>query len=74
MQNAILITKDIEFGNHIMHPRGAHHGLIVLRLPYKFITKDIARILKIFLTNIDSAKLAGKISIIEVGRYRIREL
>ena len=71
-QKAILITKDIEFGSFILYPKGAHHGLIILRLPYNAKIEDILKYLKAFLTQIKINDLVGKIHVIEIGRYRVR--
>ena len=73
-QNAILITKDLEFGSSIIYPSQAHHGLIILRLPNYFTAHDIVRILKNFLEKFDPNNLVKKIVILELGRYRIRAM
>ena len=73
-QNAILITKDLEFGSIIIYPKGSHYGLIVLRLPDYFNSQDIIRVLTDFLQQINAADLIGKLIVLEIGRYRIREI
>lgn len=73
-QNAILITKDLEFGSPLLYPKETHYGLLVLRLPHWFDRKAIAENLIRFLQRIEPPDLVHKIVILEVGRYRIRDL
>ena len=73
-QNAILITKDIEFGSLILYSKETHYGLVILRLPHYFKADDIIRILKDFLRSIEPSLLIGKIAILELGKYRIRDI
>lgn len=37
---AILITKDLEFGSHLIYPKESHCGLIIVRLPFHFSTRQ----------------------------------
>ncbi|MEK6982851.1 MAG: DUF5615 family PIN-like protein [Candidatus Micrarchaeota archaeon] len=73
-QNAILITKDLEFGSFLIYPKTSHHGLIILRFPDYFKSYDIARALTEFLKTFDHNNLIGKLIVLEIGHYRIREL
>ena len=73
-KKAILITKDIEFGSIILYPRGAHYGLIVVRLPNYFNGNQITKALEEFLGIIDREQLIGALTILELGKYRIRSL
>ncbi len=70
----ILITKDLEFGSLIFYPKNSHYGLLVLRLPNYFNTIKIMAALEEFLKNIEIEKLINAITILEIGRYRIRKL
>jgi len=72
-QKSILITKDLEFGSFILYPKGTHYGLIIIRLPNNFTPDKVLKILKNFLVNIGENNLIGKIVVLEVGRYRIRD-
>lgn len=36
---AILLTKNMEFANILLHPINSHHGVIVLRLPPYFTAR-----------------------------------
>lgn len=73
-KKAILITKDLEFGNLLIYPSGSHFGLIVLRLPYHFTTNQISTALQLFLRKIKAEELVHSLVILEVGKYRIRRL
>ena len=71
---AILITKDLEFGNLLVYPKGSHFGLVVLRVPSSFKIEQIAAALLPVLKLLPSESLNDSITIIEPGRYRIRKL
>ena len=71
-QKAVLITKDLEFGNLLIYPKNSHYGLLILKLPYTFSAKQISKVLKEFLTKIDIKELVNSITILEIGKYRIR--
>lgn len=73
-ERAILITKDLEFGNLIIYPKNSHYGLIVLRLPYNFNVAQILKSLNDFFLNFDQNDLPGKIIVLELGKYRIRTI
>ena len=73
-QNAILVTRDIEFGSRILYPKNSHYGLLILRLPFNFSAKQISENLKKFLNNINVEILVNSITILELGRYRRRML
>ena len=72
-QDAILITKDLEFGSLLVYPKGSHYGLIVLRVPHHLTAQHNIKILKNFLQDIKTQNLAGKIIVLELGRYRTRD-
>ena len=73
-KKAILVTKDLEFGSFIVYPPGSHYGVIILKLPSSFITTQINHSIKIFLQNINIEILSHAIIILEVGKYRRREI
>lgn len=73
-QQAILVTKDVEFGSLVLYPKGAHYGLIVLRVPSHFHAKQIVKTLRDFFEQIQPNDLIDKITVVEVGRYRMRTL
>jgi predicted nuclease of predicted toxin-antitoxin system len=73
-KEAILVTKDIEFGSIILYPKDFHYGLLILRLPYFFTGKQIANVLKKFLEEVDVEMLVGNRTVLELGRYRMKEL
>ena len=69
---AILVTKDIEFGNLLLYPMGSHSGVIVLRLPFYFTAEQINGVLSEFLSSVEAKKLVDAVTIVELGRYRMR--
>ena len=72
-EQAILITKDLEFANILLYPPGSHYGLVVLRLPYYYTAQQISEVMKRFLSEIKLEELSESITVIELGRYRIRK-
>src|SRR3989344_3441657 len=72
-KNAVLISKDIEFGSLILYPENCHYGLIILRVPYHFTGEQITNVLKEFFDSYNIEDLAGKKIILELGRYRVRK-
>jgi len=73
-RNAILITKDLEFGSLIIYSKNSHYGLIVIRLPHFYTSNQIVKIMNRFLSNINVEILINSIVILEIARYRIRKL
>lgn len=73
-KKAILITKDKEFGNPLSYPKNSHHGLIIIRLLYFFTGNQITNTLKSHLDEIKIYSLINKVTILELGRYRQKEL
>ena len=71
---AILITKDIEFGSIIIYTKKSHYGVLILRLPHYFTGAQITNSIKEFFNTIDINNLIGNRTILEIGKYRIREL
>jgi predicted nuclease of predicted toxin-antitoxin system len=53
----ILVTRDLEFGNPYLYPRNSHYGLIIVRVPFYFTAKQINKILKEFLSSIETKNL-----------------
>ncbi len=43
----ILVTRDVEFANILRYPGGSHVGIIVLRLPFDFISDQINSVIGI---------------------------
>ncbi len=73
-QKAILVTKDLEFGSLLIYPKNSHYGLLILRLPNNFTAKKINESLEEFLRNIKVEDLINSITVLEIGRYRVRKL
>lgn len=71
--NRILVTKDLDFGNILNYPLKSHKGIIILRLPFFFTAKQINNVLSDFLKSIKENEIKDAITILEIGRYRIRK-
>jgi len=69
----IIISRDREFGNILKYPLGTHHGIIWVNLPYTFIRNQILDAVKRFFVEVERNRLPNNLTILEVGRYRIRE-
>lgn len=72
-EKAIVITRDLDFANIILHPIASHAGVVVLRVPPSFMAQQIVDFLKWFLTTIDKNQLPNSLVIVEPSRYRIRK-
>ena len=72
LNDFIIITRDLDFGNIPLYPIKLHKGVIILRLPYLFISKQINNAVSNFLKSITKEKIKNSIVIVELGRYRIR--
>ena len=73
-QQSILITKDLEFGSSILYPKGSHYGLLILRLPNQWAADKVIKAIKEFLTKIDPQELVNSITVLEIGKYRMRKV
>jgi predicted nuclease of predicted toxin-antitoxin system len=72
-QRMIIISRDKEFSNILKYPLGTHHGIIWVNLPYTFIRHQILDAVKRFFVGVERSRLPNNLTILEVGRYRIRE-
>jgi len=72
-RKAILITRDLEFGNPYLYPKDSHYGLLILRVPFYFTAEQINKILKQALSSIKIENLKKSVTIIEPGKIRIRK-
>jgi len=71
--NLILVTRDVEFANFLRYPMGSHVGVVVLRLPFDFTSERINSVLKDFIRSVKVEDLLNNVTIVELGRYRIRK-
>ncbi|PIX21709.1 MAG: hypothetical protein COZ69_13285 [Deltaproteobacteria bacterium CG_4_8_14_3_um_filter_45_9] len=69
----IIISRDKEFGNILKYLLGAHYGIIWVNLPYIFIRHQILDAVERFFVEVERDRLPNNLTILEVGRYRIRE-
>ena len=71
-EGMIIISRDMEFGNILKYPLGSHCGIIVARLPYTFVRRQILDTIRKFFVDVEKSKLPNNLTILEVGKYRIR--
>ncbi len=71
-ENLILVTRDLGFG--IMFIKNKGFGLLLSRLPYYFTAEEMKNSFDKFLEAVDENIFPGSITVLEVGRYRIKRL
>ena len=73
-EQAIVVTRDMDFANIVLHPIASHEGAVVLRVPQSFTVVQITEFLKWFLAEIgDKIQLQKTLIIVEPNRFRIRK-
>ena|SRR3989344_8943942 len=72
-EGAVLVTRDLDFANIILYPVDTHCGVIAIRVPSYFTAPEINKVLKSFFATVDKKTLAGALTIVEPGQYRIRK-
>lgn len=70
----IIVTRDKDFGDVLRYPTDTHPGAVIIRLPYTYTAEQINDRLDTFLSELDETLLGNSILVLELGRYRIREL
>lgn len=71
-QDRIVVTRDTDFGQVLRYP--SHPGALILRLPHTFIASSINERLETFLDTIEPQALDNAIIVVELDRYRRREI
>ena len=71
-EDAIVVSRDLDFANIILHPINTHVGAIVLRVPSSFIAEQIKKVLAQFLAVVDVTILSRALTIVEPGQFRMR--
>jgi predicted nuclease of predicted toxin-antitoxin system len=73
-RRSIIITKDLDFGTLTVFSKLPTYGVVILRLPFSFRAEEINATLKNFLETVDIKKLHKSITVLELGKYRIRKI
>ena len=68
----IIVTRDLGFADMFIKSKG--FGLILVRLPYYFTADKINKFFNKFLEEVDTKKLVNSITVVELGRYRVKRL
>jgi predicted nuclease of predicted toxin-antitoxin system len=71
VEDSILLTLDIEFGDLRKYPPGSHPGMIVFR-PRSFGPLSVNRAVEEFVRSTDLESLASCVVIVEPSRMRVR--
>ncbi|MBI2657450.1 DUF5615 family PIN-like protein [Candidatus Woesearchaeota archaeon] len=70
--NCIIVTRDLGFADEFMKGKG--FGLLLTRLPYHFTVDKINRVFDEFLKEANAGELVNSITVLELGRYRIKKI
>ena len=70
----VILTKDIEFGDFNLFPLNLSCGVIIVRFPFYFTAYQFSENLKEILMSINLRELENSITIIKLGRIRIRKI
>ena len=70
----VLLTRDLDFGNILLYPPASHHGIVIIRLPYRFSAQQVSRIIEDFFRKVNETTILGNIIILELHRFRIRKV
>ncbi|MBU2503901.1 MAG: DUF5615 family PIN-like protein [Nanoarchaeota archaeon] len=71
--NMILITRDVGFGNLINYPLKSHKGVVLLRLPPYFISRQINKIILDFLKSVKEKEIKNSLIVLDINKYRVRK-
>lgn len=74
INNLMLITKDLDFGNRNIFNIKKSIGIIIIRLPFYFIAKQINNSLIKFLNEVKIEDIENKITILQLGRFKIKDI
>ena len=69
----ILISRDKEFGNILRYPPPGHCGIILVKLPYKYVRHQILDTVRRFFGEVERDILPNNLTILESDRFRIRK-
>lgn len=73
-EQAVVVTRDMDFANIVLHPVASHAGVVVLRVPPSFTAAQIVGFLLWFMEEIgDMRQLSHALIIVEPNRFRIRK-
>jgi len=73
-EKMVLVTKDLDFGNPFLFPRGSLEGLVILRVPFYFIVEQINSVLEDFLSSTSQEEILHSIIVIGPGVKRTKKI
>lgn len=68
----IIVTRDLGFAEMFLKKKGV--GLILTRLPYYFTVDKISKVFDELLKGINAKELTNSLTVLELGKYRIKKL
>lgn len=68
-----LISADMGFSNILSFPLGAHHGIVVARIPNEIPLRALNRTIVEALLGVPEEDLRGNLLIVEPHRFRLRK-
>jgi predicted nuclease of predicted toxin-antitoxin system len=71
LNNRILVTNDLDFGDIVRYPPEAHHGVILLRIRPE-TEREVHQLLLRMLLELDPGKIRRCLIVIDRNKYRLR--
>jgi predicted nuclease of predicted toxin-antitoxin system len=71
-EQRILITRDLGFGDTRVHPPGTYPGIVLLRVPTTYVTRQIVDLVLRFLGQVEESALRERLVVLRPTGYRIR--
>lgn len=71
-EQAVIVTRDLDFANTLNFPPELYYGIIVMRIPYFYSARDIKRVLQAFIIGVRDEDLSHVLTIVQEGRSRTK--
>ncbi len=68
----VIVSRDLGFAETFLKNKGL--GLILMRLPYYFTVDKISKVFDELLKGINAKELTNSLTVLELGKYRIKKL
>ena len=72
-EQRILITRDLGFGDTRVHQPGTYGGIVLLRVPATYVTRQIVDLVIRFLGQVDESISTERLLVLRPTGYRIRD-
>lgn len=74
INNLMLITKDLDFANKNIFHLEKTIGIIIIKLPFYFTASQINNSIINFFNEISIQEIINKITILQLGRFKIKNI